>query len=531
MGKPSKPKPPGVLEAVEEIMRVYRSLPPRPSIEEVVAAVAVIRSADNEEEMRIEEIGKMQKPPDVPDELFYVLQEVRKNLVLLQAQEQRREAMYVVELDKRFQVFDELVQRASKLVSSEEGEGGGEEEEEEFKARYDVMVRRTGRSLSSVMEEKDEKKGEMDVSNGQVFSSLKSEVPSEKLSLIQVASLIETSAKNDFGVLDLQGKLMDQIEWLPVSLGKLQDITELNLSENRIMALPPSVGGLRSLTKLDVHSNQLINLPDSFGELCNLVDLDLHANRLKSLPPSFGNLTSLVNLDLSSNQLSALPDTLGNLTNLRRLNVETNELEELPYTIGSCTALVELRLDFNHLKALPEAVGKLECLEVITLHYNRVKSLPTTMASLSKLKELDVSFNELEAIPESLCFATSLVKLNVGRNFADLTALPRSIGNLEMLEELDISSNQIRVLPDSFQLLTKLRVFNADETPLEVPPRHVLKLGAQAVVQYMADLVSARTRSVERAGAAGRKGCWFRLCSLFRPRRKKEMTGMVPVKA
>ncbi|KAJ8512947.1 hypothetical protein OPV22_003381 [Ensete ventricosum] len=529
MGKPSKPRPRGLLEAVEEIMRVYRSLPPRPSIEEVEAAMAVIKSADSEEETRIEELGKMQKPADVPDELFYVLQEVRKNLVLLQAQEQRREAMYVVELDKRFQVFDELVQRASKLVSSEEGEGGGEEEE--FKARYDAMVPRTGRSLSLVMEEKDEKRGEMDVSNGQVFSSLKSEVPSEKLSLIQVASLIETSAKNGIGVLDLHGKLMDQIEWLPVSLGKLQDITELNLSENRIMALPPSVGGLRSLTKLDVHSNQLTNLPDSFGELCNLVDLDLHANRLKSLPLSFGNLTSLVNLDLSSNQLSALPDTLGNLTNLRTLNVETNELEELPYTIGSCTALAELRLDFNQLKALPEAVGKLERLEVITLHYNRVKSLPTTMASLSKLKELDVSFNELELIPESLCFATSLVKLNVGRNFADLTALPRSIGNLEMLEELDISSNQIRVLPDSFQLLTKLRVFNADETPLEVPPRHVLKLGAQAVVQYMADLVSARMRSVQRAGAAGRKGCWFRLRSLIRPLRKKEMTGMAPVKA
>lgn len=101
------------------------------------------------------------------------------------------------------------------------------------------------------------------------------------------------------------------------------------------------------------------------------------------------------------------------------------------------------------------------------------------MASLTKLKELDVSFNELESIPESLCFATSLVKLDVGRNFADLRALPRSIGNLEMLEELDISSNQIRVLPDSFRFLSKLRVINADETPLEVPPRNIVKLGAQ----------------------------------------------------
>ncbi|THU73211.1 hypothetical protein C4D60_Mb04t20420 [Musa balbisiana] len=531
MGTPSKPRPPGVVEAVEEIMRIYRSLPPRPSIVEVEAAMAVIRTADSEEEARIGEIGKIQKPPDVPEELFLVLQEVRKNLILLQGQEQRREAMTVVELDKRFQVFDELIQRASELVSSEEG--GGVCEEKEFKADFNVEVPRIRRCLSSVKEETDEK-GDQDVSHVLVHSSSMSEVPSaddismvlcssfptmpvangdtKKLSLIQVASLIETSAKKGIGILDLQGKLMDQIEWLPNSLGKLQDVVELNLSENRIMALPTSIGSLRSLKKLDIHSNQLINLPDSFGELSNLVDLDLHANRLKSLPSTFGNLTSLANLDLSSNQLSVLPETIGNLTNLRSLNVETNELEELPHTIGSCSALVELRLDFNHLKALPEAVGKLECLEILTLHYNRVKSLPTTMASLSKLKELDVSFNELESMPESLCFATSLVKLDVGRNFADLTALPRSIGNLEMLEELDISSNQIRTLPDSFRLLSKLRVFNADETPLEVPPRHVVKLGAQAVVQYMADLVSGRTANVEQARRP--RGFWFWLCSL-----------------
>ncbi|XP_072962612.1 plant intracellular Ras-group-related LRR protein 5-like [Typha angustifolia] len=506
------PTPPAVMDVVEELMRVYRSLPPRPSIEEVKAAMAVLKTVNTEEEARIEEVGRMEKPPEVPEELFFVLQEVKRNLVLLQTQEQRKEAMYVLELDKRFHVFDELIQRASKLVSFDEGRG-----DEERKGGFGVMDGGVEKILVKL--EKDEKKqkekGEEDV------SSLKSNIPAEKLSLIQVASLIESSAKKGVGVLDLQGKLMDQIEWLPVSVDKLQDITELNLSENRIMALPSTVGSLRSLTKLDIHSNQLINLPESFGELSNLVDLDLHANHLTSLPASFGKLINLASLDLSSNQLSVLPESLGNLTKLRRLNVETNELEELPYTIGSCTALVELRLDFNQLKALPEAIGKLESLEVLTLHYNRIKGLPTSMASLSKLKEIDVSFNELESIPESLCLATNLVKLNVGRNFADLTALPRSIGNLEMLEELDISNNQIRMLPESFRFLSKLRVLHADETPLEVPPRQVVKLGAQAVVQYMADLVAARETSSMQTGG---NGFWYWLCSVFRPRRKNQET-------
>ena len=89
----------------------------------------------------------------------------------------------------------------------------------------------------------------------------------EKLGLIQVASLIESSAKKGTTELNLRGKLVDQVEWLPVSLGKLQDVTELDLSENRIMALPSTIGSLRYLTKLDLHANQLINLPDTFGEL------------------------------------------------------------------------------------------------------------------------------------------------------------------------------------------------------------------------------------------------------------------------
>nr|XP_010919876.2 plant intracellular Ras-group-related LRR protein 5 [Elaeis guineensis] len=523
MGIPPKPISPAVVDAVEEIMRVYRSLPPRPSIDEVEAAMAVIKSSTAEEELRMQEVDRMEKSPGMPEELFFVLQEVKKNMIQLQSQEQRREALYVVELDRRFQVFDELIQRASKLVSSEDSDEGNEKEGKN--AAFGMILPRIGAGL--VKEDKDEHKGELDAPKGLLnvpsISPLKSEIPSsggdaDKLSLIQVASLIETKAKNGTGILDLRGRLMDQIEWLPLSLGKLEDVTELDLSENRIMALPSTIGSLRFLTKLDIHSNQLINLPDSFGELSNLVDLDLHANRLKSLPASFGNLTSLVNLDLSSNQFSVLPETLGNLTKLRRLNIETNELEELPYTIGSCTSLVELRLDFNQLKALPEAIGKLECLEVLTLHYNRIKGLPTTMASLCKLKELDVSFNELESIPESLCFVTSLVKLDVGRNFADLRALPRSIGNLEMLEELDISNNQIRILPESFRLLSKLRAFHADETPLEVPPRQVVKLGAQAVVQYMADLVAAEGGN---SRPAERKGFWFWLCSLFHPRSKK----------
>ncbi|KAK6250975.1 hypothetical protein SCA6_004980 [Theobroma cacao] len=507
---------PAFVETVQEIMRLYRSLPPRPSIEEVEAAKSVLQTVENEEKLKLEEISKAQAAEDVPEELFSVLQQVRKTMVLFQSHEQKKEALYLVEADKMFETFDGLIQRASLLVS------GGTQDEKV--STFGEQVRKFEReSLISDdrLEKRKEDGGELnkDDAKGMVRSSstkasfFSGEDSSEKLNLMKTAALIENTARSGAIVLDLRGKLMDQTEWLPLSIGKLKDVSEMDLSENRIMALPPSIGGLQALTKLDLHSNQLINLPDSVGELVNLIELDLHANRLKSLPASFGNLTNLMNLDLSSNGYTHLPETIGNLTSLKRLNVETNDLEELPYTIGNCSLLLELILDFNQIRALPEAIGKLECLEILTAHYNRLKGLPTTMGNLSNLKELDVSFNEIESIPENLCFAVSIKKLNVGKNFADLRALPRSIGNLEMLEELDISDDQIRVLPDSFGLLSKLRVFRADETPLEVPPREVIKLGAQAVVQFMADLVAKR--GTKSPPAKKKKGFWFRVCSIF----------------
>lgn len=502
---PQEPPSAAYLEAVGEIMRVYLSLPPRPTIDEVEAAVAVIRSTDAEEKAQLEDLGRVEKPPDVPDELFFILQETRKKMVQLQCYDQRREAAHVLEMENRFREFDDLVQRASRAVSG--GEGAVGEEKEDGRAEKVGVFDAEGPRLDGMLldvEVKTEQRRKKDLETGKEMirdSSLKStaaavtgDTQDSKLSLIKVAGIIETSAKNGVKILDLQGKLMDQIEWLPVSLGKLLDVMELNLSENRILALPSTIGSLKYLTKLDLHSNQLINLPESFVELSSLTDLDLHGNQLKSLPTAFGNLTSLISLDVSSNRLTHLPESIGNLSCLRRLDVETNDLEELPYTIGSCSSLEELRLDFNQLRALPEAVGKLESLQILTLHYNRIRGLPTTMASLTNLRELDVSFNEVELIPESLCFATSLVKLIVGNNFADLRALPRNIGNLEKLEELDISNNQIRFLPESFRYLSKLKVLNADEAPLEVPPREVVKLGAQAVVQYMVDLVEAKNQ-------------------------------------
>ncbi|KAJ0989962.1 hypothetical protein J5N97_008318 [Dioscorea zingiberensis] len=85
-------------------------------MKEVEAAMAVIKATNSEEERKIEDIGKMEKPQDLSDELFHVLQELKKNMIMLQAHEQRKDAVFVVDLDKKLHVFDYLILIASKLV-------------------------------------------------------------------------------------------------------------------------------------------------------------------------------------------------------------------------------------------------------------------------------------------------------------------------------------------------------------------------------------------------------------------------------
>lgn len=578
-----------VEEVVEEIMRIHKSLPTRPGIEEVEAARMLIQNVEKEDQLRMEAITRQNKRKDVPDELFKILQEMQRNLIYFQSKEQKSEAVKLLDLESVHSVLDDLIQRASKCLPSSNSSqsnayvsstpsnsysrdsssislttstsfSGNSSNSPVGATNTRTLTPTTLSSYSNFYEKEPVKPSTELFSKDDSFvkkaktgfhvdglgaglradispspqildSTLKPAIgvgqDGEKLSLIKLASLIEVSAKKGTRELNLQAKLLDQVDWLPDSLGKLSSLVTLDLSENRIVALPETVGGLSSLQKLDLHSNRIIELPESIGDLLNLVDLNLSGNQLRSLPPTFSRLVRLEDLNLGSNSLSSLPDTIGSLASLKILDVETNDIEEIPHTIGQCTSLKELRADYNRLKALPEAVGRIQSLEVLSVRYNNIRQLPTTMASLISLKELNVSFNELEVVPESLCFATTLVKLNISNNFADLRALPRSIGNLEMLEDLDISNNQIRFIPDSFGMLSRLRALNTEGNPLEVPPGNIIEMGAQAVVQYMADLVVKRDVKVQ---PVKQKKSWAQICFFSRSNKRKR-TGTDYVKA
>ncbi|MBA0796573.1 hypothetical protein Gohar_007336, partial [Gossypium harknessii] len=226
---------PAFVETVQEIMRLYRSLPPRPSIEDVAAAKSVLKTVENEEKIKLEEISMERPPEDVPEEVFSVLQQVRKTMVLFQSHQQKKEALYLVEADKMFETFDGLIQRASLLVSGDTQD----EKVTTFREQVRKFDREAVISDDSLVKRKEDGDLDKDDVKGLVRSSsskasfFSGENSSEKLNLMKTAALIENTAKTGGIVLDLRGKLMDQIEWLPVSIGKLKDVSELDLSENR----------------------------------------------------------------------------------------------------------------------------------------------------------------------------------------------------------------------------------------------------------------------------------------------------------
>ena len=75
---------------VAEIMRMHRSLPPRPGIEEVEAAKTLIRNVEREEQQKLDAIAKQTKGKGVPKELFFIYQEMQRRLAQFQCREQKR---------------------------------------------------------------------------------------------------------------------------------------------------------------------------------------------------------------------------------------------------------------------------------------------------------------------------------------------------------------------------------------------------------------------------------------------------------
>jgi len=192
------------------------------------------------------------------------------------------------------------------------------------------------------------------------------------------------------------------LDELPDSIGKLTNLTECTISENKIEELPESIGNLTKLIKMDLSRNMLTNLPESIGNLTNLTQLTISENEsITHLPESIGNLVNLTKLDMSFNIMSRLPESIGNLVNLTKLDVSLNSLTHLPESIGNLVNLIDLNVSTNKLTHLPKNIGKLVHLVKLDIsENNRLTNLP---ASLFKLRNfIRLYLSNLNILPVNI---------------------------------------------------------------------------------------------------------------------------------
>eukprot|EP00118_Oscarella_pearsei_P025803 m.308799 g.308799 ORF g.308799 m.308799 type:complete len:684 (+) comp44828_c0_seq1:14-2065(+) len=179
------------------------------------------------------------------------------------------------------------------------------------------------------------------------------------------------------------------------------DVTEADLTKNRLIEMPYEICSCSSLERLICHHNAIRSIPDTFLQLMRLTYLDISRNQLSSLPPSIC-LWSLETLIVSSNRLNFIPGDIGKMSNLVELDAGNNELRSLPLEIGKLTKLRCLKLRRNSLTELPDC---LSCLKLVHLDVtaNYIKAIPTSFAKMATLSIFLLEHNPVMLPPPEVC--------------------------------------------------------------------------------------------------------------------------------
>lgn len=162
-------------------------------------------------------------------------------------------------------------------------------------------------------------------------------LPVELYSMINLKTLHATrcniqrvsdlSALDKLNLLDLDKNDLeiDVLGHLPVSL------LRLNLSNNHFSGLPPSIINLLNLTELNLSGNRIESI-EGIGALSSLIIIILDNNQLMEIPMDASNLTKLRQISLKNNRfkkksiagLQSIPALFFTLTNVDNIDLSGN---------------------------------------------------------------------------------------------------------------------------------------------------------------------------------------------------------------
>ncbi|KAL8370082.1 hypothetical protein RB595_000446 [Gaeumannomyces hyphopodioides] len=253
--------------------------------------------------------------------------------------------------------------------------------------------------------------------------------------------------------------------------GVFYGLETLDLHGNMLISLPNGLKRLQCLTSLNLSSNRITN-PSSqlISEITSLRDLKLGGNLFYGpLDASFSKLTNLEILDLHGNNISALPTGLVALKKLRILNLSENSFEALPFKILSQLPLTEILARKNKLGGVlvDDSVESLENLQSLDVSSNQLTHLSspdrTSVLAMPSLHQICVSMNRLKSLPD-LSKCPSLLTITADEN--SISAIPEGLISLASLRHVDLSSNDVRTIPAEIARMDNLAMIRLSGNPL-----------------------------------------------------------------
>ena len=295
-------------------------------------------------------------------------------------------------------------------------------------------------------------------------------------------------------VLDLSNNRLEQLEH--AELDKLQSLTSIKLSNNKLNHLPNYFSKYKALRSLNLSSNSFETFPDFLCDLKSLVDLDISFNSIKALP-QIGQLTALERLWATNNMLSgAFMEEVQNLRNLKEIDVRFNALSNIDI-LCELPRLEQLMVGHN---AISQFKGSLNRIRTLYLDHNPVTvfdlkapapglaSLNIASAKLSQLEDalfdkipnltkLNLDKNHFASLSGEICKLSKLEYLSIAQN--SLSILPASIGKLERLHFLDVRECNLKKLPPEIWSCNRLDTLNVSSNVLESFPKLVAQTTQQ----------------------------------------------------
>ena len=121
-----------------------------------------------------------------------------------------------------------------------------------------------------------------------------------------------------------------KINYIPKHIGKLKQLTHIELPKNNISKIPHSLYLLKNLQRLNLIANKITEIDSSIDKLQEITIILLSDNiRLNFIPENICNLQNLKSLPLDGTSISYLPQCIKNMQNLERINISNSKIKNI----------------------------------------------------------------------------------------------------------------------------------------------------------------------------------------------------------